>query len=46
VKKLLSALVCLGLVISMGAVIGCGDKKTDTKPADTKTPKKKDEKKT
>jgi predicted small lipoprotein YifL len=45
VKKLLSALVCLGLVISMGAVIGCGDKKPETKPADTKA-EKKDEKKT
>jgi hypothetical protein len=45
VKKLLSALICLGLVISMGAVIGCGDKKPETKPADTKAPEKKDEKK-
>jgi hypothetical protein len=45
VKKLLSALVCLGLVISMGAVIGCGEKKPETKPAVPADKDKKDEKK-
>ena len=44
-KKLLSALVCLGLVISMGAVIGCGEKKPETKPPTTDTKDKDKDKK-
>lgn len=32
-KKLLSMLICFGLVIGMTAVVGCGDDKKPTTPA-------------
>jgi hypothetical protein len=36
VKKLLSLLICLGMIVSFGAVIGCGDKKETTKKEEKK----------
>jgi hypothetical protein len=47
VKKLLSLLICFGLVIGMTAVVGCGDdKKPSTTPKTDKdaAPKEKKDK--
>jgi hypothetical protein len=42
VKKLFSVMVCLGLVVCLSGVVGCGDKKTTTdKKTETKTTEKK-----
>lgn len=44
-KQLLSLLICFGLVIAMGSLVGCGDDKKPAAPAADKAKADKDKEK-